>query len=62
MGSTHNQIFCASDTNLQHDVMHRVIPQRMQTSAAVSLWPCMSEEASLSATTAGLIGLHGNRV
>jgi hypothetical protein len=40
MGPTQDQTLATGDTVLQHGVLHRVNPQRMQTSAAVSLWPC----------------------
>jgi len=61
MGPTLDQTFCACDTVVLHGVLHRVNPQLMQTFAAVFGHESTPEEVSLSATTAGLMRLHGNR-
>ena len=61
MGATKDQTFCACDTSVQHGVLQRVNTQLMQTSAAVCGRESTSVEASLSATTVGLMRLHGNR-
>jgi len=60
MGPTQDETFCACDTVVQHGVLHRVNPQLMQTSAAIFGRKSTPEEASISATTAGLMRLHGN--
>jgi hypothetical protein len=63
MGPTQDQTFCTGDTVEQHGVLHRVNPQRMQKHQLhfVCGRERMSEEANLSATTVGLMKLHGNR-
>jgi hypothetical protein len=63
MGPTQDQTFCTGDTVAQHGVLHRVNSQRMQKHKLqlVCGRESMSEEASLSATTVGLMRLHGNR-
>jgi len=61
MGPTKDQTFCACDTVLQHGVLQRVNIQLMKTSAAVCGRESTSVEASLSATTVGLMRPHGIR-
>jgi len=63
MGPTQDQTFCTGDTVVQHGVLRRVNPQRMQKDQLQLVCgpESMSEEVSLSATTGGLMRLHGNR-